>query len=184
LSIFSQLRQLYLGYLSKPTADRPIYKAIHRHSTQKIVELKVGDCQRALRMIETAKRASPNQEIHYSGFDLFEGREPSDGPGLSLKESHQLLRGTGVRVQLTPGNPSDGLIRMANSLGKVDLLIVPAELDSKAFARFWFFVPRMLHEKSIVFLDGQSDDGQRTLRIKAREEIEQQAGTVQGRRAA
>jgi hypothetical protein len=101
-----------------------------------------------------------------------------------LKAAHQTLRGTGAKVQLVPGNPSDGLARMANSLGKVDLLIVPAELDSPSNARAWFFVPRMLHEQSLVFVEGVSADGQRQLRPKSRQEIAQLASAGQPRRAA
>ena len=51
-------------------------------------------------------------------------------------------------------------MRMANSLGKIDLLIVPAEFDSAAHARLWYFVPRMLHERSLVFIDVPMPDGQ------------------------
>ena len=98
-------------------------------------------------MIEVAKLASPRQDICYVGMDLFEGRSESDGPGLSLKAAHQFLRGVGGRVQLVPGNPAESLARTANSLGKIDLLIVPAELDSPSSSRAWFFVPRMLHER-------------------------------------
>jgi hypothetical protein len=184
LPIFSQLRSLYLRYFSKPASDRPIYRAIRRHRMQKIVELGVGDGRRAMRMIEIARRASPQLDVHYVGMDLFEGRTESSGLGMSLKAAHQLLRGTGVRVQLVPGNPSDGLVRLANSLGKVDLLILPAELDSPEFARLWFFVPRMLHDDSVVFIDGPSDDGRRSLVTKPRHEIDRLATAGVGRRAA
>jgi hypothetical protein len=135
-------------------------------------------------MIEIARQSAPDAEIQYVGMDLFEARPQSDGPALSLKAAHQTLRGTGAKVQLVPGNPSDGLARMANSLGKVDLLIVPAELDSPSNARAWFFVPRMLHEQSLVFVEGVSADGQRQLRPKSRQEIAQLASAGQPRRAA
>jgi hypothetical protein len=184
LQIFSQLRSLYLRYFSKPTPDRPIYQAIRRHRAQKIVELGVGDGRRAMRMIDVARCASPPSDVHYVGMDLFEGRTESSGPGMSLKAAYQLLRGTGVRVQLVPGNPSDGLVRLANSLGKVDLLILPAELDSPEFARLWFFVPRMLHDDSVVLIDGPSDDGRRSLVTKPRHEIDRLATAGVGRRAA
>ena len=69
------------------------------------------------------------------------------------------------------------------ALGKVDLVLVPAVLESESFARFWYFVPRMLHEQSLVYVDGLSDEGERVLRIKSREEIVQLAD-VAGRRAA
>ena len=138
LPITSRLRLLYLCYFSKPAFDRPIYRAIRRYHARKIVEVGVGDGHRAVRMIEAAHRASPSLDVHYVGMDPFEARTEPSGRGLSLKAAHQLLSGkrgrgscsAGVRVQLVPGNPSDGLMRMANSLGKIDLLIVPAEFDS------------------------------------------------------
>jgi hypothetical protein len=138
-----------------------------------------------MRMIGIAQQTVPDSEIHYVGMDLFEGRPATSGPpSLALKVAHQLLRSTGVRVQLVPGNPADSLIRLANSLGKVDLLIVPAELDSPASARVWFFVPRMLHERSLVFVERVRADGQKTFAIKPRHEIDQLAAAGFSRRAA
>jgi hypothetical protein len=192
LPITSRLRLLYLCYFSKPVFDRPIYRAIRRCHARKIVEVGVGDGRRAVRMIEVAHRASPTMDVHYVGMDPFETRSEPDGRGLSLKAAHQLLSGkrgrhsspAGVRVQLVPGNPADGLIRMANSLGKIDLLIVPAEFDSAVHARLWYFVPRMLHERSLVFIEASMPDGQRSLRLKPRGEIDQLAWLASGRRVA
>lgn len=135
-------------------------------------------------MIGIAQQTVPDSEIHYVGMDLFEGRPAASGPSLSLKVAHQLLRSTGVRVQLVPGNPADSLIRLANSLGKVDVLLVPAELDSPESARVWFFVPRMLHEHSLVFVERVRADGQTTFVIKPRHEIEKLASAGFSRRAA
>jgi len=171
LSILSHIRLIYSCYFSKPQSNRPIYRAIRRCHAQKIVELGVATGQRATRMIEVAKLASPGQDIHYVGVDQFEGRSESDGPGLTLKAAHQLLRRDGVRVQLVPGNHAEALIRIANSLGKVDLLIVPAQLDAPSFARAWFFVPRMLHERSLVFVERMLENGERLLEIKPQYEI-------------
>ena len=184
MSIFSRLRLLHLCHCSRPAADRLIYRALRRHGARKIVELGIGDARRALRMIAVAKQTCLPPDIHYVGMDPFEGRDGSTGPSISLKAVHQLLRATGVRVQLVPGNPAEGLIRLANSLGKVDLLIVPAELASAPEARAWFFVPRILHERSLVFVEGVRDDGQKTLRIKPRAEIDRMASGTATRRAA
>jgi len=150
---------------------------------RKIAELGIGAGQRAVRMIETARRASPHEAIHYVGVDRFEGRSAADGPGLTLKAAYQLLRTDGVRVQLVPGDPAEALMRVANSLGKVDLLIVPAEMDSPSFARTWFFVPRMLHEQSLVFVERTAEDGAALLTLKPRDEIDGLA-SVAARRAA
>jgi hypothetical protein len=185
LAILSRLRLFYLLYFSKPHGNRPLYRAIHRRSARKIVELGVGDGRRACRMIEVARRRSSGPtEVHYVGLDPFEGGSQSSFPSRSLKQVHRLLRGTGARVQLVPGNSSESLIRMANSLGKVDVLIVPAELDSAASARLWFFVPRMLHEQSQVFVAQVSKKGEPVLSVKRREEIDRLAAAGAARRAA
>jgi hypothetical protein len=184
LSILSHIRLIYSCHFSKPPHNRPVYQAIRRCRARKIVELGIGAGQRAMRMIEIAKLVSPQQDIHYVGVDPFEARAESDGPGLTLKAAHQLLRSERVRVQLVPGNPSDVLVRIANSLGKIDLLIVPAELDSESFARAWFFVPRILHENSVVLVERLLGDGQRLLEIKPRHEIDSLASVGVRRRAA
>jgi hypothetical protein len=184
LSIFRVLRAFYLCYLSKPAENRPIYRVIRRSHVRKMVELGIGDGHRALRMAEIARLAFDGQEIHYVGIDPFEDRTESDGPGLTLKAAHQLLHGSGVRVQLLPGRPTDVLPRVANSMGKIDLLIVPAELDTPSHGWFWFFVPRMLHERTSVFVRGTQDDGKTILRPKPHEEIQRLAAAGVRRRAA
>ncbi len=184
LSILSHLRLLYVSCFSTPQSDRSIYQAIRRHKVRKIVELGVGSGHRALRMIEVARLASPRQDISYVGMDLFEGRSELDGPGLSLKAAYQFLRGVGARVQLVPGIPAESLVRTANSLGKIDLLIVPAELDSPSPSRAWLFVPRMLHQRSVVFVEQAADNGQRALHVKPAAEIERMAAVGARRRAA
>jgi hypothetical protein len=184
LSIFSHLRLIYLCRFSKPHSDRAIYREIRRRKMRKIVELGIGGGRRAQRMIEAAKLVSPAEEVHYVGIDLFEGRPEPTGPILSLKGAHRLLSGTAARVQLVPGNPSDALTRIANSLGKVDLLIVPAELDSASHSRFWFFVPRMLDERSLVMVERTGENEQTVLTPKPRAEIDALAAPGKKRRAA
>ena len=183
MSIIKQIRLLYLCYFSRPRSQRVVYRAIRRYRVRKMVELGVGTARRALRMIEAAKQRAPGEETHYVGIDRFEGRSPSDEPGLTLKAAHRLLTGKATRVQLLPGNPCEALARAANSLGKVDLLIVPEELESAEAARVWFFVPRMLHERSVVFVERKPVDGQTRLRLKPREEIDR-AAAAGVRRAA
>jgi hypothetical protein len=184
LTTLSLVQSLYCRYLSKPAFNRPVYRAIHKHHLRTIVELGVGTGQRAVRMIQTARLASPASELRYVGLDRFEDRTESDGSGLSLKAAHQLLRGVPAHIQLIPGPPAEMLIRMANSLGKVDLLLIPAAFDEPEFARFWRFVPRMLHEGSVVFVERPGENGQRQLAVKSRLDIDQQAVAVAVRRAA
>jgi hypothetical protein len=171
VSVLSRIRLFCSCHFSKSQSERPVYQEIRRCRATKIVELDIGSGELALGMIDVAKLVSPDQEIHYVGLDPFEGRSETDSPGLTLKAAHQLLRRNGVRVQLVPGNPADSLIRVANSLGKVDVLILPAALDSTDCARTWFFIPRMLHEESVVFVSYQAEDGESRLELKPHSEI-------------
>ncbi len=134
-------------------------------------------------MIEVVRQAAPEREVRYVGFDLFEAA-PQEGRAISLRSAHQLLRAAGAKVQLVPGDPAEMLVRMANSLGTVDVLILPADLDAPSQARLWRFVPRMLGQWSDVFIDSPSPDGGQMLHLKPRSEIDAQAAAVLSRRAA
>ncbi len=184
MSLIGQLRLFHFCYFSNPPATRPIYRAIRRSRALKIVELGIGDGSRAMRMIAVAKRASPDRDVEYCGLDRFEDQAGSAGPRLTLKGAHRLLGDAGVRVRLVPGDPTESIVRIANSLGKVDLLILPAELESPSIARVWFFVPRMLHRRSIVFIEREQPDGRHELDVMPRQTIDGLAAAGAVRRAA
>lgn len=184
MSLIGQLHLFYSCYSSNPPVNRPIYRTIRCSGARKIVELGIGDGSRARRMIAVAKLASPGRIVNYIGFDRFEDRVELAEPRLTLKGAHQLLGDAGGLIRLVPGDPAQSLIRVANSLGKVDLLILPAELESPSNARIWFFVPRMLHSGSIVFIEREQPDGRRELDIMPRQTIDGLAAAGTVRRAA
>jgi hypothetical protein len=131
-----------------------------RQQSRKIVELGLGMAQRAARMIDVAARYAPREEIHYIGIDPFEDRSAAETPGLTLINAHRLLKPTGARIRLIPGNPWEALIRSANHIGPVDLLIISADgRQSEPFPQFWSYVPRLLHPKTVVFREILTDGG-------------------------
>jgi hypothetical protein len=179
------LRLLYLSYLSKPIADRQVYRIIPRQRVATIVELGIGPGRRAGRMIEAASYLAPVRQISYTGIDLFEARTEADGPGLTLKAAHRLLATTGARVGLVPGDPFLALARMANALMGTDLLIVSADQDPGAMAKAWFYVPRMLHARSLVYQEvSAGPDAPLALRLLASDEIARLAAVKRSRLAA
>lgn len=184
MSVLSRIRLFCSCHFSKPQSERPVYQEIRRCRVRKIVQLGVGTGQLALGMLDVAKLVSPDEEIHYVGLDPFEGRSESDGPGLTLKDAHQLLRRNGVRVQLVPGSLADSLMRVANSLGKVDLLIVPAALETSSCAKMWFYVLRMLHDETLLFVERTAENGETSLESKPRSEINALASMGIRRQAA
>lgn len=148
----SHLRVLYLTHLSKPASDRSIYRYLRQVRVTSILEIGLGQAERSLRMIELAGLHAPAQEIRYTGVDPFEARDPADGPGLNLKTAHRLLKSTGARVQLLPGDPLSAIARTANSLQNIDLVVVSASA-TLAMEETWFYVPRMLHDGSRIFME-------------------------------
>lgn len=184
MSTTSRWKTFYLTHLAKPAADRLVYRTILQEKIGRIVELGIGDGSRALRMIDAAARNHELQNIQYIGVDLFEGRSASDGPGLMLIEAHRLLKQTGVKIKLLPGDPCEMLVRSANMLNGIDLLLLSSPLEAESLERMWFFVPRMLHERSIVLLESADAKGEKSFRRIELSEINQWAANSYRRKAA
>jgi predicted O-methyltransferase YrrM len=179
----SFLKFAYLTLLSKPSHERDIYRVIRRLKPLSIVEVGVGLGVRASRMIAVAGRYRPDEKIRYTGIDLFEARtEP--GTGLPLKEAHKRLNATGVNVRVIPGDPLSALARSANGLQSTDLLVIAADQDALSLKNAWFYVPRMLHDKSLVLIEDASGSQPRFRSLTA-EQVESLAeGGASTRRAA
>jgi hypothetical protein len=174
----------YLLHLSQPAADRPIYRTLKDRPVRSIVEFGVENGQRALRMLDLASTHVPANEIRYTGVDLFEARTEPKGASLSLKEAHRQLKATGAKIQLLPGDPFMALSRAANTLTGIDLVVISASQDADALARSWFYLPRMLHGRSQVFLQQCSAKGEIAVRELTMGEIADLAGAALRRQAA
>lgn len=175
----SRLRYLYWAYLSAPASDRVLYRTIRRQMPASIVELGIGDGRRTTRLLDVALRFREGQPVRYAGVDLFEAR-PATEAGLTLKHAYRLLGARGVQLRLAPGDPYSALARIANSLAGTDLLVIARDQDRESLERAWQFIPRMLHDRSLVFL--QEPNG--TFRRMSRDEIAAAAGTTPVRQAA
>lgn len=184
MSVSKQIKLIYNAYFSQPSSDRLIYQAIRRIKARRIIECGIGTTQRAMRIIETAKLVSPNDEIHFAGIDLFEARSSADGPGVSLKMAHRRLTATGAKIKLIPGDPLSALARTANSLGKTDLLVISARQNPIAMSAAWFFVPRILHDSSVVLEEQPLGDGRMSLVSVSVEELARRAGDNRRNRVA
>ncbi len=164
MSIAQYVNYLYLSGFSKPVSDRQVYRAVRKRRIANVVELGVGSAQRAERVIRLAQAVSPGKKIQYTGIDEFELRPPEAGDGLTLKEAYRRLRATGASIRLTPGDPASALVRKANELTGVDLLLISADQDAESLRRAWFYVPRMLHNNSLVLRERRHpESGERTL---------------------
>lgn len=166
MSTLSTLKHLYLSFLSSPKEERPLYRAVARLRAKRILEVGLQQGARAARLLQVARCFYERDAIHYVGVDLFETR-PVEQPGLTLKQAHQLLRPLAGRVYLLPGDPFSALERDANSMAASDLVVISADQDQESLRRAWFYVPRMLHGDSEVFLaeDDHEEDRVRYHRL-------------------
>ena len=179
------LRYLYLAYFSKPVADRTLFRAIRRLRARKFLEVGIDSSTRTLRMIHLARRLAGAEAVRYVAIDLFEARSADRGPSQSLKETHKRLSTTGAQVQLIPGEPVHAIPRAANALSGMDLVVISSESTLESLASAWFYLPRMLHPKSEVYLETRLADGSGTsFRLLSHEEIETLAAASKRRRAA
>ncbi len=151
---------MFLCWLSKPKAERELYRFVKQHRISAIVELGLEDHDRCRRMIRLAKRFSPSKEVSYCGIDLFDAR-PDQQPKLTLKQTHQVLSSSGASIRLVPGDALSGLARCANQLQGTELLLISPEQDPQALAQAWMYVPRMLSNSAIV-LQATRDAGELT----------------------
>src|SRR3972149_3651854 len=101
----SHWKMFYLSYLSNPSSDRLIYRTIFHKRPRRILELGIAEGRRALRMIDAAAHFNQRSDIKYIGMDRFEDRTETDGPGVPLITAHRLLKRSGARIKLLPGDP-------------------------------------------------------------------------------
>jgi len=171
----SRWKIFYLSYLSNPSSDRLIYRAIVQKKPRRILELGIADGRRALRMIDTAARFTDRSDILYIGLDRFEDRGSTDDAGLPLITAHRVLNRSGARIKLVPGDPLRSLARAANDLGQVDLLIISPQTETERLNKVWYFVPRLLHAQSQIFVEQKLPGDKKTLQAASPREIEQWA---------
>lgn len=158
----SRLSYCYLAYLSQPSCERILYRAIRRNRVRSIVEMGVAMGRRSKRLIQVAQRYQDQGTIRYTGIDLFEDRA-SHTPGMTLKRAYRTFRQLGVRAQLVPGDPLSALARTANLLvANVDMLVIGADQDQVSLSQAWFYLPRLLHSDSLVFVEETSPGRGRT----------------------
>jgi hypothetical protein len=150
VSLVGFIKYVQLAYFAKPAAERCLYRAARRHRVAKILEIGVGDVRRAARLVQLASHiVSDDATICYTGIDLFEA-SPNRAK-LPLKTAHQRLVGTGAKIKLIPGTPFDALAQTANSHLQTDMVIIAADVDQQSLGRAWFYIPRMLHDNTVVF---------------------------------
>jgi len=155
----SWFRYARLAHLSRPKANRQLFRLVKRDQICRIVEVGISDLSRAVAMIEVAQRFAGDKKVWYTGIDLFEAR-PSGATALPMKETYRVLRATEANVRLVPGAPASSLAAAANAHQNTDLILIGPDVTQADLQGAWFYVPRMLNETSTVWSERRSADGE------------------------
>jgi len=124
---------------------------------------------RALKMIELARKYHPAGRIEYYGFDLFELMTPdkfaeefSKWPP-TLSEVKEKLEKTGARIFLYKGNTLEILPKLVPTLPKMDFIFIDGGHSLETIANDWKYAGQLMHSKTeLVFDDywpGRTDAG-------------------------
>jgi hypothetical protein len=111
-----------------------------------------------MRLLKFAARHALPGGLAFAGIDLFEAR-PSSEPGMTYREAHHQIGDLVDQLSLVPGDPSTALARAANRLTQTDMLVISAGHDPASLKHSWVYVPRMLHENSIVLVEESGSEG-------------------------
>jgi len=178
-------QKLWLSRFSKPAGERSVYRLIQRSQPKRILELGLGTLVRSERVLALAGAVAADAPVHYVGLDRFEGRLPTDPPGVSLKQAHQRLHSL-ARVQLVPGNVDSSLSRLCNHLGVFDLVLVSIDNDARHLERSWFFIQRLVNAKTTVLVEvaGGAAGGTTVWKAVDKQRIDELAGKAVLKRAA
>jgi len=183
LSALDILKYAHLAYFSQPKSERILYRAIRRQRPRSLVEIGVGDGIQSQRMIKLCSQIVGARQFRYAGIDLFEAREATR-PGITLKLAHKTLKPLAGKVQLLPGDPFSALSRSANSLTQTDLIVIRSDHDADSMQRAWFYLPRMLSERCLVFHEREDNSGQKKFHRLTIAEVTDLAKDQTNRRAA
>jgi hypothetical protein len=139
------------------------------------VEIGIGDLQRSVSLVEVAQRYSNGRTVLFTGIDSFDARG-QEMERLSLKEAYRALHATGAKVRLAPGAPGNSLAAAANAHQNTDLILISADVADSDLTSAWFYVPRMLHERSEVIRESRNAAGEPTFARITLSEIAERAG--------
>ena len=176
-------RYAYLARLSRPKAARQLFHLIKRQHVVRIVEIGISDTSRTQALIEVAQRYAGDQKVFHTGLDWFDAR-PAHVASLTLKEAYRVLHATGASVRLVPGCPGKSLGAVANAHQNTDLVLISSLVADEELKAAWFYIPRMLHEDSILFRERQGPEGEPAFERLMRSQVAEWAGQTGIRRAA
>jgi hypothetical protein len=177
------IRYTYLSRFSRPAGTRQLYRLVKRQQICRVVEVGIGDIGRAIALIEVAQRYAGERTVWYTGIDWFDTRQPGQ-TALPLKDAYRDLRATGANVRLVPGAPGRSLAAAANAHQNTDLILIGPGVAEEDLRGSWFYVPRMLHDRTAILTETHDAKGESSFTALSRSQVAEWAVRDSSRRAA
>lgn len=157
--IYVPLANVFHMLFHAPKRYHHLFDEIRRIQAVKIIEVGTWNGERAIQMIREAQKCSPNSEIHYVGFDLFEDltqemykHELSKKPP-TKEEVQKKLDETGARIELIKGNTLQTLPNFVYSGTKADFIFIDGGHYVETIRNDWLNVSQLMHERTVVIFD-------------------------------
>lgn len=155
---------LYKSWFKSPKRYRYLFQNISKVHPRNILEIGTWNGNRAVAMIEVAKKFNPPHEIQYYGFDLFSEmneimmkNEISKFPP-SKSDVQKKIKATGATVRLVQGNTLQSLPQNINSLPLMDFIFIDGGHSLETIASDWMYVQKLMHKNTIVIFDDYWND--------------------------
>jgi hypothetical protein len=148
----SWFQQLYWRHFAKPAENRKLFQRLLAGPIDSVLEIGVGNGQRMKQILTLHSPRSGTKQLRYAAVDLFESGPRSAGH-LKLKDVHKLLAERSAKAVLIPGDATNALARLVQTVMPSDLVIIDEGWGDgsavDAGLRQW--MPRLVHESSTVF---------------------------------
>ncbi len=144
----------------------PLFNTLRHKPCRNILEIGVNNGNNAVAMIKAAAQKVPEEEIHYWGFDLFEGKTES----LVMEEFQNPLivkvdevkahikKHTTAKVTLFKGNSRWTLKRAIKSLPIMDLIYIDGGHSIETTRNDWEYSSRLVDNNTVVYFDDYDDE--------------------------
>ena len=152
------LRKIYRTI--KPLRYKYLFEIIRKKKCRKIMEIGTWNGERALRMIEEAKKYFAPSEVEYYGFDLFElmdekasFKEHQKTPPPTLEIVRNKLGKTNAKISLYKGYTKEILAKVINDLQKMDFVFIDGGHSIETIENDWKYTQQVMDNHTIVIFD-------------------------------
>lgn len=145
---------------------KPLFNTLMTKPCRNIMEIGTYNGNTAVVMIKAAAKKVPEEQIHYYGFDLFEGRTPEItklefSPVITTQieavKAH-IERNTEAQVTLFKGNTHETLKEAVKTLPKMDLIYIDGGHTVETIRNDWQYSSMLMHKDTIAYFDDYDDE--------------------------